>query len=181
MTALIRTYSGELIDLIDPDTRLIRLEDIAQGLGNLCRFTGQCSAFYSVAEHACLVSERLRRWNADVPTQLMGLHHDDAEAYLGDVTTPLKDHLEEYSEYESEMMGEIEIALDLPVQVDWIAIHRADKWAVSVESSRLLTHTIRPHLIRETEAPWWDELRWGLSPALARRKWLRLHARLSAA
>jgi len=81
----IETQSGVRFELSDPDPDSVALCDITHALGKLCRYTGHTSRFYSVAEHsihvASLVPEELR---------LAALLHDAAEAYIGDLSTPLK-------------------------------------------------------------------------------------------
>lgn len=79
----IQTYTGRAFDLNDPQPQQVSIEDIAHALSLICRFTGHCGKFYSVAEHSVLVS-RYCQW----PTE--GLMHDAAEAYVGDVSNPLK-------------------------------------------------------------------------------------------
>lgn len=64
----------------------------------LCRFNGQCTKFYSVAEHSVHVS-----YEIDKELALAGLLHDAAEAYLGDVPSPLKKQLSQFSEFEKQM------------------------------------------------------------------------------
>ena len=74
-----------------PRASYINLEEIAHALSNTCRFNGHCRYFYSVAQHAVDVAQYIRRsLNGDSAVQLWGLHHDDAEAYLGDMVRPLK-------------------------------------------------------------------------------------------
>lgn len=81
------TRSGEYVQPLYPWEWTPRIDDIAHALSNLCRFTGHTSSFYSVAEHSCRVSDLLPD-----ELQLAGLLHDAAEAYLGDMATPLKAH-----------------------------------------------------------------------------------------
>lgn len=82
---VIKLSSGNWLDPYDPDPERIFIDDIAQGLANICRFNGQCRSFYSVAEHSVAVSMLV-----ETPYRLAGLLHDAAEAYLGDVPRPLK-------------------------------------------------------------------------------------------
>lgn len=84
MPAII-TYTGRRVDLCDPDPASIDILDIAHALAMQCRWNGHTTKFYSVAQHSVMVSDL-------VPTDeaLIGLLHDAAEAYLGDVVRPLK-------------------------------------------------------------------------------------------
>lgn len=66
---------------------MICLTDVAQGLSHCCRFAGQVYDFYSVAQHAILVSELV-----DPPFEKEALHHDDTEAYMSDLSRHLKHH-----------------------------------------------------------------------------------------
>lgn len=81
----IATFSGGIIEPLNPDPEDILIEDIAHSLAHQCRFTGHTSHFYSVAQHSILVSElvpdELRLW---------GLLHDATEAYLADMARPIK-------------------------------------------------------------------------------------------
>lgn len=84
------TKSGKKIDFMALDRREICLEDIAHGLSNECRYAGQTPEFYSVAEHSVLVSIWAENSFNDIHLTRAALLHDAPEAYIGDVTTPLK-------------------------------------------------------------------------------------------
>lgn len=79
------TYTGKRISILDPDPRDVDIYDIAHHLSMICHWNGACRQFFSVAQHSVLVSlicpSELALW---------GLLHDAAEAYVGDMTRPLK-------------------------------------------------------------------------------------------
>ncbi|MEP2103059.1 MAG: YfbR-like 5'-deoxynucleotidase [Parasphingorhabdus sp.] len=87
--------SGALFDFLEPEASDFTLNDIAHGLGRVCRFAGQSSSFYSVAEH-CFHVARL----VPVEHARAALLHDASEAFLGDVTRPLKSLLPDYKKIE---------------------------------------------------------------------------------
>lgn len=87
--------SGAWFDFLDPQSSAFTIEDIAHGLSNTCRYSGQCRRFYSVAEHCLHVSD-LAKDHA-----LEALLHDASEAFIGDVTRPLKQLLPQYKQIEA--------------------------------------------------------------------------------
>ena len=86
MKAEIVTYTGKLFDIFNPKPELICIEDIAHALANICRFTGHVRKFYSVAEH----SVRMALSHELKGHPMVRLLHDAAEAYFGDIATPVK-------------------------------------------------------------------------------------------
>lgn len=92
----IETYTHKRVDLTDPDSAEINVVDIAHSLAHQCRFAGHTRKHYSVAEHSILVA-----LVTPAPYKLHGLLHDAAEAYLQDITRPLKALLPEYSALEA--------------------------------------------------------------------------------
>lgn len=92
MSPFIETFTGERFQPLEPTLETIFVEDIAHALANQCRFSGHTRVFYSVAEHAVRVSWLLGEWGEDEDTQFWGVNHDDSEAYLVDLPTPLKSH-----------------------------------------------------------------------------------------
>jgi 5'-deoxynucleotidase YfbR-like HD superfamily hydrolase len=91
----------------------ISIEDIANSLSNICRFTGHCSKFYSVAEHSVRVS-----YLCSPENQLRALLHDSAEAFLGDISRPLKHSvgMETYRIYERQGLDAIMEHFELPFE-----------------------------------------------------------------
>ena len=80
----IHTRTG-VIDPFRPRLSDINIEDIAHATANTCRWGGATTEFYSVAEHSIRVAERVSD-----NLKLAALLHDAAEAYLGDIPTPIK-------------------------------------------------------------------------------------------
>lgn len=83
---LARTYTGKYVDPLDLNFDDVCIEDIAHHLSNICRFTG-AGPFYSVAQHSVQVSWLCR---GSRQFALAGLLHDAAEAYLNDMSSPVK-------------------------------------------------------------------------------------------
>lgn len=86
----IRAASGRKFFFGDIRPEDISISDIAHALSNVCRFTGHCRTFYSVAEHSFLASIM-----APPEEALNALLHDAAEAFVTDLSTPLKWYLAE--------------------------------------------------------------------------------------
>lgn len=97
----IMLQSGAWFDFCAPAESAFTIEDIAQGLANICRYSGQCTRFYSVAEHSLLVSEVASGFEFEA------LLHDAAEAFMGDITRPLKQMLPDYKRIEREVESAI--------------------------------------------------------------------------
>lgn len=103
----IKTYSGIMFDPIAPDPRLIRIEDIAHALSMLCRANGHFRSFYSVCRHSINCMREAEARGLSPRVQLACLLHDASEAYLSDVTRPVKHCLPKYLEIEAPLQDTI--------------------------------------------------------------------------
>lgn len=163
---------------LDPRPQDIFIEDIAESLSKICRFIGHTREFYSVAQHSVMVSRIVAglapehaRW---------GLLHDAAEAYIGDITRPVKKALDmavpgALAWVEERIQRAIAERFGLPWPMPAI-VHGADMIAVATEKRDLL---------------WPSDLDWGvlpppvpdkiypLAPAEARDRFLDLFTSLS--
>ncbi len=104
-TNKIRTFTGKYIDVFDPNSEDICIEDIAHALSCVPRFGGHLPRFYSVCEHSILTFQLMEALNpSDKKAQLLALMHDASEAYLLDMPTPIKSRMPEYKMVENSLM-----------------------------------------------------------------------------
>ncbi|WP_437881058.1 phosphohydrolase [Pseudomonas sp. LRF_L74] len=86
----ILTNSAQAFDLLNPQASKVITTDLAHALSNVCRFNGHCARHYSVAQHSILVADIIALQGGTAEEQLAGLLHDGTEAYISDLTRPLK-------------------------------------------------------------------------------------------
>lgn len=103
----ILTYKKKEFYPLEPRTEDIDIEDIAHALSLLCRANGHFKHFYSVGLHSinCAYEAMARGYSKNV---VLGcLLHDGSEAYLADITRPVKKYLHNYIEYEEVLQNKI--------------------------------------------------------------------------
>lgn len=157
----IQTYTGKEFSFIDPLSDNIDLEDIAIALSRTPRFAGHTKYFYSVACHSLLVADFSDAVNANTISRLWGLLHDAHEAYIGDISTPLKQAItymlpKEVDNPIKVMAKNIDraIALKLGISLEDISsvkyvVENADIKALATEKAHLLSK----NLTWKTELP----------------------------
>jgi len=123
----IKTRHGAYFDFEDPEGSVILLGDIAHALGHLCRFTGHTQQFYSVAEHSVHAS-----YLVPLEDALAALMHDAAEAYVGDVSRPLKSLLPGFREIEHRVERAVLARFSIPQPLP-PSVKRADMMLLRVE------------------------------------------------
>lgn len=96
-----------MFDIFNPDPSLIDINDIAHALSLTCRFGGHCRSFYSVAQHSVLVAEWMYKNFSPQKCAMIGmigLLHDAAEAYVGDIPRPIKRSLINFDKMEFDIL-----------------------------------------------------------------------------
>ena len=123
----ILTYTGIMFDPTKPNKELINERDIAHALSLLCRANGHFPHFYSVAQHSLNCMREAAARGYDARTQLACLLHDASEAYLSDVTRPIKGLMPEYLMFEARLQTEIyEKYLGKLTEAEKAAVSEAD-------------------------------------------------------
>lgn len=107
------TFTGTSFYIEDPSPSEVSIIDIAHALGHQARYTGHC-LFYSVAEHSVLVSHMVPEKD-----QLAGLLHDATEAYVADLSRPMKRALGVGNSYFS-LEAMVWDAIAMRFKIDWV-------------------------------------------------------------
>lgn len=161
-----QTYSGIAFYPYCPPIKSILLEDIAHALSLTCRYNGHTRSFYSVAEHAVLVSQSVPERDA-----AWGLMHDAAEAYIGDMVSPVKLHQPEFRALEDELLACIAERFSLNRAGIPVSVHEADTRILLNERGALLRPPPQPWAIEKLE-PLPGIYITGWSPETAERRFL---------
>ena len=128
MGEFITTYTGQHFEPTNPDPELIRIEDIAHALSMLCRGNGHVSSFWSVGEHCICCAKEAAGRGLSKKVVLACLLHDASEAYLADITRPVKQFLPGYLEIEKRLQDTIyeKFLGRVPTETEQTAISSVD-------------------------------------------------------
>lgn len=175
----VRNSSAKLFNLSNPSAKDVSLFDIAHALSRVQRFTGHIDQdeapdfTYSVGQHSIMVS-RL------VPSEfaLEGLLHDGAEAYVNDLSTPLKNKVgAPYKDIELSVHTAIAERFRIPVTMS-PEVKVADRVAFEAELSSMFPDDER--LNRSSVNFAWMKIN-PMSPDEVRRAFLDRFAELAGA
>lgn len=103
MTDYILTYKKIKFRPLEPVAEDIYIEDIAHSLSLLCRANGHYSDFYSVGAHCLNCYEEAIARKESPRVKMACLLHDATEAYISDITRPVKKYLQEYQNIEEKL------------------------------------------------------------------------------
>lgn len=166
----IQAYGGRPFYLLDPRPEDVDIGDIAHALSLLCRYTGHVREFYSVAQHCVYVSHE-----CDPNHALDGLLHDAAEAYVADMSTPLKEVLPEYRRIEARVHAAIAERFGI-AKVPPECVRRADRAVLFAEVPVLMEPSWQPWAYTGLAAPGLVVEPWSPREAKARfmERWAQL-------
>ncbi len=99
----ILTYSKIRFDTLDPKPENILIEDIAHALSMLTRANGHLPEFFSVGQHSIQCCREALARNYVPEVALACLLHDASEAYLSDITRPVKKDMTMYLQIEEQL------------------------------------------------------------------------------
>jgi uncharacterized protein len=179
-----QTRDGHAIDLLEPDLSEVTIEELAHALSRINRFCGHTRTIsgYSVACHSVAVSMHLPPAYA-----LWGLMHDAHEAFLGDITSPVKMALRALGG--GEAFDKLESKLVVAVRRRWELhgpmpreVKVADLEALATERRDLLGEEARPWNLRVDGDPVrpWAEVMTPMSTQDGKRAFLRRYEELTA-
>lgn len=103
----ITTYKKVHFTPLNPRSEDILIEDIAHALSLMSRANGHFPIFHSVAQHCIECCQEALERNLGRRVALACLLHDASEAYLADITRPVKQHLPRYRSIENGLLHAI--------------------------------------------------------------------------
>lgn len=168
-----QTCNRHEFDFTNPQPDSVHIADVAHALAHINRFAGHVGA-YSVAEHSVRVASIIYNdgRKTDMPLDLLreavlaGLLHDCAEAFTGDITTPVKYTFlsEDGRAHLKKVEHVVDVALDRPLGFEAL-VKNADLRMLATEARDLLGGTVRPWPVldgvpaqEKKMRPWGDRL-----------------------
>lgn len=161
-----QTLHGQPFDLVNPDPAMVDFHEVARALSRQPRFSGHTLGqySYSVAQHEVVGAETVLRYTGSHRLAMLFLHHDDHEAYIGDISTPTAQALAYYAPEAKHAIRELKLRLDAAI---WRALGilppTSDECAEIKRWDRRMLLAERNLLMAATPRPWDDG---GVAPAI---------------
>lgn len=142
----IQTFTGRAFYPQDPRPDDVDPVDIAHALALINRYTGHTPVPYSVAQHSVfccwLVIHKLAPGN--LTAARWALMHDASEAYLTDISRPVKLFLPEYRDAEAKVTATIATRFGLPGPREPAIVKVADEVMLASEAELFFPLEKRP-------------------------------------
>lgn len=144
-----RTHGGQMVHFLEPGKTKVEAVDLAVHLDRICRYTGAIEV--SVLEHLAFCVVLARAMGCDAEALAYIAAHDLHEAYVGDMSGPMKQVLPEFKRrIEDPWAAHVHRSLGLqwPVpdaarreveMADWMAL------CVEAEAHQLYNETLNPN------------------------------------
>lgn len=105
MKDCITTFSKTNFNTLNPNPDEVKIEDIAHALSLMCRANGHFPEFFSVAQHSIQCAREAIARNYVPQLSMACLLHDASEAYLSDITRPVKKNMTMYLQIEEQLQN----------------------------------------------------------------------------
>lgn len=143
-----QTYSGCAFRYDDVHGNDYLLPDIAHHLSMICRYGGATKYHYSVAQHSAALAVVMEKLGHPPEECLYALFHDAVEAYVGDIRTPIKDHMTGIrtieDQIQSALLRYVRVQFGIPVPATAPAkMKEYDRRIVNNEREVLMQPTLR--------------------------------------
>lgn len=148
----IRTFTGQYVNVFEPDLKTLHVKDVAHALSMNARFGGHSPVFLSVAQHSIWICDYLENEGYSKRICFSGLMHDSSEAYLVDIPKPIKLELPDYNKVEDVLMIALakRFKFQYPLSPE---IKAVDKVALEWEWKHIVTtKKKRPKVMSQKEA-----------------------------
>lgn len=136
------TRSGKEFDLLDPQPDMIEIQDIAHSLSRIERFNGHTigNKTVNVALHSLMVA-----YDVHPGLRMSGLLHDAHEAYIGDISTPVKKMLgHELKNMEYRIQAAIAEKFNYDMELGAYEIKKSDIRVLRYERDNFMKPGVRP-------------------------------------
>lgn len=117
------TYTGRRVDLPLPGAGQVTIADVAAHLARIPRFCGATQYPWCVAAHSLHCASLAEADGAPPEAQLAALLHDAHEAYLNDISSPVKAAVRGVQEADVSSLDKVERTLQLAVLDQLGAVH----------------------------------------------------------
>lgn len=175
----ITTFQKIHMNPLKPKPEDITIEDIAHAQSLMTRANGHFPEFYSVAQHsiACAAEAVARKYSARVA--LACLLHDGSEAYLSDITRPVKGEMPEYRVIEKNMQDAIYLRFldSMPTAEEESQIRDIDNACLYYEFDYYMGEKLMPQPPHMVSCPVFETLPF----AAVERQFLSVYEELSGA
>ena len=138
------TFSKQKFSPLKAKAEEIDIIDIAHALSLMCRANGHIKHFYSVAQHCLNCSREAEARGLPEEIQLACLLHDASEAYISDITRPVKRSLPQYLEFEEVLQNQIfdKFRLAHLAEEDFVPVKEIDDCLLYYELLELMNEEI---------------------------------------